>query len=292
MKGKMERLRQHDKTIRDFTEYGVGVRVLAKNLNTIGWEGSYGVVQTYRTDEGIEAIRVFDEKYETRKQVYGEGITTDMVTHAIDGYGFNVGSFQTKHHKRYYVWWINPEDPTDRRMIKIIMIVNIHTNKRYWVMLDSPEETQIVMIQTINKAIQNGENIGILRMDRKYNLVIEKCEALDISPVIFGKSYKELRDGELTAIPYNTPAEMQFGNPSKCYYAIMDKFNRLPYEMAKELFSAILSVYWDYNPTPLQTAIDKIQLSNYNTVREHYTAKEIKKQIQLRKQIHNKREVA
>lgn len=272
-------LRKHDNLIRDFTEYGIGVRVIAKSLRAKGWFGSYGVVQTYRANEAIEAKRVFDKKYETHRQTHGEDIPTDMVTHAMDGYGLNVGSFQTKHHARYYVWWINPNDPNDKLMIKIIMLVNVKTNKRYWIMMDDPNETQHLMEQCIDKAIRGGENIEVLRMDRKYTKVIDHCNALDINVVIYGKTYKELRDGELTAIPYNTPAEQQFGNPSKCYYYLMDKFNQLPYEMAKELMSSILSVHWDYDPIPLETAIDKIRIGNYETIDEHYTAKQISQHL-------------
>lgn len=288
MTTKIARLEEHDTMIRDFTEYGIGVRVIAHNLNTIGWDGSYGVVQSYRKNEAIEVIRDFDMKYEANRKIYGADIPTDMVTHAMDGYGLNTGSFQTQHHHRYYVWWINPHDPTDKRMIKVIMIVNIRTNKRYWIMMDNPSETPILMVQCINKAIEGGEDIKVLRLDQKFNDVIDSCESMGIKPIIYGKTYKELRDGVLTAIPYNTPAEMQFGNPSKCFYSIMDRFNQLPYEMAKQLFSAILSVYWDYNPRPLQTAIDQIRLGQYNTTDTHYTAKEIKKQITERQQKYGK----
>ncbi len=212
-------------------ELGLGLDVSAHILNT-------NKTRLFRLKKSLNIIpkRVFNVRYETSKQTYNSNLSTDLVTHAMDGYGLNDGSIKRRKHARTYLRY------EDKAIIKILMLVNLKTQKRYYHVYHEPTETTVRILQLIQKAIDNGESIQYLRMDRKVNAVIEGLEKLGITPIVYGKS----RD-----IPYNSPAEMQFGNISKCFYSIIDKFKELDIDTATQLFEAILSCYWEYDDTKL-----------------------------------------
>ena len=228
--------KEKEDTLRLLNEYGIGLDVSVRVLRKKGVKCNKTQLHRLKRQFGISPKRVFDRKYEIEKQSYNTDKPKELVTHALDGYGLSNGSIKRRHHARGYVRY------EDKAIIKMLMLVNVQTQKRYYHIYYEPTETTVRILQLIQKAIDNGENIQYLRMDRKVNAVIEGLEKLGITPIVYGKS----RD-----IPYNSPAEMQFGNISKCFYSIIDKFKELDIDTATQLFEAILSCYWEYDDTKL-----------------------------------------
>jgi len=228
--------KEKEDTLRLLNEYGIGLDVSVRVLRKKGVKCNKTQLHRLKRQFGISPKRVFDRKYEIEKQSYNTDKPKELVTHALDGYGLSNGSIKRRHHARGYVRY------EDKAIIKMLMLVNVQTQKRYYHIYYEPTETTVRILQLIQKAIDNGEEIKYLRMDRKINAVIEGLEKLGITPIVYSKT---------TDTPYNSPAEMQFGNISKCFYSILEKFQNVDIETAKQLFEAILKVYWEYDDTAL-----------------------------------------
>jgi len=232
-----EKEKEKEKTVRLLNDYGIGLEVSVKILKAKGIDTNKTELHRLKKRLGIKPKRVFDEKYNVEKQSYNSHLSKKLVTHALDGYGLTDGSLKRRHHARGYVRF------EDEAIIKMLMIVNVKTQKRYYHVYHEPKETTVRVLQIIQKAIDNGEQIKYLRMDRKINAVINGVEALGITPIIYEKTIET---------PYNSPAESQFGNISKCFYSILDEFKDVDIETATQLFDSILKVYWEYDDTKLK----------------------------------------
>ena len=213
------------------SQYGIGDLVKGKVIGV-----SNCTINRWRHQHGIETIRDFDTAYITHKQIYNEDIDPDKITHYMDFYRLSTTSIARGHHSR------SNYRLEDGSIILLGLLYSRVTDKRYYAIYSDNKETANRSLWLIEKALLNHEEIKYLQMDRYLKTVIKGCEDKGIIPICKGKN---------SSHPYNSHAERQFGNISKAYYSILEKFSGLTFEEAKMLFEAILKVYFEYDDSLL-----------------------------------------
>lgn len=247
MKDVKERLALH-------TKYGIGLEVSAQTIWSIDrlhkdFSKRKGQLHRLRKTHGIVTKREFDKLYEAKRQTYNADLPKELITHAIDFYRWSDGSLQKRYHARLNMKW-------EGKPILMGLIVNVETQKRYWMIWDDGKETAVRTAQLIRKALDNGEDVKYLVSDRLYNVTIEAIEELGVTPVVYEKTKEAMImiRGKLTKVKgicYNHEAERQFTNISKTFYSIKDMTVGLTWDEAKGLFKAVLGIIFDKDDTQL-----------------------------------------
>jgi hypothetical protein len=252
------------------TKWGIGLEVSAQTIYNIDRSDMKLLnkfkqrLHQLRKKYSIMTKREFDKRYERHRQTYNEDIPHDMVTHAIDYYRWSDGSLQKRYHARKNMEW-------EGKPLLMALIVNVRTQKRYWMIWDDGKETTVRTEQLIIKAQSNGEQIDYLVSDRLYKKTITALENLGVTPIVYPKEKEAIRliKGVLKKVKgicYNTEAERQFTNISKTFYSIKDMTTELTWEEAKQLFEAVLMIVYEKDDTQL-LAWDELYEANRQRVK-------------------------
>lgn len=224
--------KEEKEKLRILAQYGIGIQVISK-CDIVKMNKTY--LNSVINQLDVDRIREFDQRHETNIQSYNSDIDRSKITHAIDFYRLSNGSIQRKHHSRKNLRF-------NDNAILLGILVNIKTGKIYYSTWKSDKETTDKAIWLIEKARMHKEKIEYLQSDRVIKKLINGCENLGINVVVYGKR----------SMCYNSHAERQFGNISKCFYSIIEKFENInKWDQAIKLFRAILEVYYNYDPTTL-----------------------------------------
>lgn len=156
-------------------------------------------------DEKIVSLREMDEAYMKRAQLYNEDIPRELVTHAMDFYRWSNGSLQRMHHGRLNV-------KIDGKPIMMGILTNIKTGKVWYSVFTDDIETTIKGMTVIQNALDDGEEVEYLQMDRVLRELMNGLEEINITPICYGKTAKH---------PYNSYAEGVFREISKVLYLNM-----------------------------------------------------------------------
>jgi len=211
--------------------FGVGTRVIAKCIyNQFGVRVSHTTVSKW-----VKSRREKDKHKEKKKLTINDDVPREKITHVLDFYRLSNGSIRRKHHSRKNLKWGDLG-------ILLGAIRNLKTNRVIWEIWSDTRETTVKTMTLIQKALDEGEEIRYLQVDRVQRFIIEGCEKLGITVVCYGKT----RDH-----PYNTYAEQVFSNLSKALYENLELIERLPYEYALQFFRAMVKTYLEYDGSEL-----------------------------------------
>jgi len=197
-------LNQWDDVVSDIklmTGHITGIGLIAQIIGT-----SEHIIKRILDEEEIISLREKDELYEVNKRKYNNDISHHLITHSIDGYKTSKGSIVRMHHNRANNYY------SDEKTILMINLVNHITGKQFstfYTIEKNEDETSLKIMNCIQQALDAGETIQYLQLDKVLSDVINGLELLGITPVIYEKTIKH---------PYSSRIEATFGNPSKQYY--------------------------------------------------------------------------
>jgi len=164
------------------------------------------IVKRIMDKEGIIHYRERDEPLIKSKRIFNSDIPRNLITHSIDGYKTSRGSIKRLDHSRSNEYF------SDNKTIMLISLVNHKTGKTFdtfYTIEKNEDETAMKIMNCIQQALEAGEKIKYLQMDKVLRAVIKGLEPLGITAVTYGKTIKH---------PYSSRVESVYGNPSKLYY--------------------------------------------------------------------------